>query len=164
MKIHVVLKEKDAHIIAFKKALPHGKFNETVIKILRNAIQGEELKEPISFEVDWCAPEVHTKIDLPDDLVKQLRDKFKLKKGNFTPGIKWLIRRHIHSNWQRVSHPCLDIALVMSDYKNFIEEVKEIKTLFDNDPDKYKKRLHRYTKVLEKLTKLYSDREEEKYD
>ena len=43
-----------------------------------------------------------------------------------------------------------------------IEEVKEIKTLFNDDPDKYKKRLHRYTKILEKLTKLYSDREEEK--
>lgn len=162
MKMHVVLTEKDALIIAFKNALPRGKFNETVIRILRHAVRGEELKEPISFEVDLCAPEVHTKIDLPDDLVKELRDKFKLKKGSFTPGIKLLIRRHILSNWQRVSHPCLDIEPVISDYKNMIEEVKEIKTLFNDDPDKYKKRLHRYTKIIEKLTKLYSDREEEK--
>ena len=58
MKMHVVLTEKDALIIAFKNALPRGKFNETVIRILRHAVRGEELKEPISFEVDLCAPEV----------------------------------------------------------------------------------------------------------
>ena len=161
MKMHVVLTEKDALIIAFKKALPRGKFNETVTKILRHAVRGEELEEPISFEVDWCAPEVHTKIDLPDDLVKEIRNKFKLKKGNFTPGIKWLIRRHILANWQKVSHPVLDIDPVISDYKKLIKEVKEIKTLFDNDPDKYRKRLHRYKKIHEELTKLYSDRKED---
>ena len=153
MKMHVVLTEKDALIIAFKKALPRGRFNETVIRILRHAVRGEELKEPISFEVDRCAPETHTKIDLPDNLVKELRDKFKLKKGNFTPGIKWLIRRHILSNWQKVSHPCLDIEPVISDYKNMIEEVKEIKTLFNADQDKYKKRLHRYTIPIERKKK-----------
>ena len=161
MKMHVVLTEKDTAIIAFKKSLPRGKFNENVIKILRYAVWEEKLKEPMDFKIDWFVPEVHTKIDLPDELVKQLRDKFKLKKGNFTPGVKRLIKQHISSNWGNVSDKCLAISTVVADYKKLIEEVKEIKTLFDDNPEKYKKRLYRYKEVHKKLTQLYSDQKED---
>ncbi len=38
MKVHIVLTEQDTDIICFKHSLPKGKFNETVIKILRAAV------------------------------------------------------------------------------------------------------------------------------
>ena len=98
MKIHIVLTKADADIICLKKSLPRGKFNEFVIKVLRHAAKGGLASVPMEFEIDGTVSELHTKIDLPEDLVKSCYEKLGFEKNKFTTGVKAEIRKCINKN------------------------------------------------------------------
>lgn len=98
MKIHIVLTKADADIICLKKSLPRGKFNEFVIKVLRHAAKGSMLSLPMDFEIDGTVSELHTKIDLPEDLVRSCYENLGFEKNKFTTGVKNEIRKCISKN------------------------------------------------------------------
>lgn len=98
MKIHLVLTKADADIICFKKSLPKGKFNEFVIKVLRHAAKGNVLSIPMDFEINGTVSELHTKIDLPEDLVRSCYENLGFEKNKFTTGVKKEIRKCISKN------------------------------------------------------------------
>ncbi len=98
MKVHIVLTKQDADIICFKHSLPKGKFNETVIKILRAAVRNKIAVMPMSFKINRSVPKLNTKIDLPQDLIQDCYEKLGFKKGCFTTGVKAEIRKCIRKN------------------------------------------------------------------
>lgn len=114
MEFHIILTEQDADIICFKRSLPKGKFNETVIKIMRAAVRNKIAVMPMSFKIDRSVTKLNTKIDLPQDLVKKCYEKLGFKKGSFTTGVKAEIRRCIRKN------------LVVKRERLSIEEVKKL--------------------------------------
>ena len=100
MQRHMKLTKKDADIVALKKFLPERKFNETVIKILRAAVKGKVAEIPMEFEIVPFEKHPGTKIDLPEDLVQQICEKFGERK--FTTTVKALIRQCICQNLKEV--------------------------------------------------------------
>ena len=100
MQRHMKLTKKDADIVALKKFLPERKFNETVIKILRTAVKGKVAEIPMEFEIVPFEKHPGTKIELPEDLVQQICEKFGERK--FTTTVKALIRQCICQNLKEV--------------------------------------------------------------
>ena len=100
MKRHMKLTKKDADIVALKNFLPERKFNETVIKILRAAVKDRVAVIPMEFEIVPFEKHPGTKIELPEDLEKQLIEKFGERK--FTTTVKALIRQCICQNLKEV--------------------------------------------------------------
>ena len=100
MKINMKVTKKDADIVALKNFLPERKFNETVIKILRAAVKDRVAVMPMEFEIVPFENHPGTKIDLPEDLVQQICEKFGERK--FTTTVKALIRQCIHQNRKEV--------------------------------------------------------------
>ncbi len=98
MQFHIVLTEEDADIICFKRSLPKGKFNETVIKIMRTAVRNKIAVMPMSFKIDRSVTKLNTKIDLPEDLIQKCYEKLGFKKGCFTTGVKAEIKKCIRKN------------------------------------------------------------------
>ena len=100
MKRNMKLTKKDTDIVALKNFLPERKFNETVIKILRAAVKDRVAVIPMDFEILPFEKHPGTKIDLPEDLVQKLIEKFGERK--FTTTLKALIRQCIHQNLKEV--------------------------------------------------------------
>ena len=100
MKRNMKLTKKDADIVALKNFLPERKFNETVIKILRAAVKGKVAEIPMEFEIVPFEKHPGTKIELPEDLVQQICEKFGERK--FTTTVKSLIRQCICQNLKEV--------------------------------------------------------------
>ena len=100
MKRNMKLTKKDADIVALKNFLPERKFNETVIKILRAAVKGKVAEIPMEFEIVPFEKHPGTKIELPEDLVQQICEKFGERK--FTTTVKALIRQCICQNLKEV--------------------------------------------------------------
>ncbi len=98
MQFHIVLTEQDADIICFKRSLPKGKFNETVIKIMRAAVRNKIAVMPMNFKIVRSVTKLNTKIDLPEDLIQKCYEKLGFKKGGFTTGVKAGIRKCIRKN------------------------------------------------------------------
>ena len=94
------LTKKDADLVALKNFLPERKFNETVIKILRAAVKGKVAVIPMEFEIVPFEKHPGTKIELPEDLVQQICEKFGERK--FTTTVKALIRQCICQNLKEV--------------------------------------------------------------
>ena len=97
---NIKLTKKDADIVALKNFLPERKFNETVIKVLRTAVKDRVAVIPMEFEILPFEKYSGTKIDLPEDLVQQICEKFGGRK--FTTTVKALIRQCIHRNLKEV--------------------------------------------------------------
>ncbi len=153
MKIHMALTENDVAIISFKNALPERKFNETVIKILRHYLKGVIPDDPISFEIDYCAEKISTKLDLPNDLVKQIQNKFKTRKGNFTTVIKQILKEYIKKNQVRTETADWTISEVKPDFEKALQEIDNVKNLFADHPEKYKKQLGTYKSILNRYAR-----------
>ena len=100
MKRNMKLTKKDADLVALKNFLPERKFNETVIKILRAAVKGKVAVIPMEFEIVPFEKHPGTKIELPEDLVQQICEKFGERK--FTTTVKALIRQCICQNLKEV--------------------------------------------------------------
>ena len=150
MKIHMALTKRDAAIIAFKKALPERKFNETVIKILRAALKGVMPDKPISFEIDSGVPKTSTKLDLPADLVKEMKDKYKTKKGSFTTVIKKILKEYIRHNRKMPNHPSISIRILKPKFEQDLRDTENVKNLFADQPDKYQQQLFEYKAILDR--------------
>ncbi len=114
MEFHIILTEQDADIICFKRSLPKGKFNETVIKIMRAAVRNKIAVMPMSFKIDRSVTKLNTKINLPEDLIQKCYEKLGFKKGCFTTGVKAEIKKCIRKN------------LVTKKERLSIEEVKKL--------------------------------------
>ena len=119
MKKHMKLTKKDADIVALKNFLPERKFNETVIKILRAAVKGKVAVMPMEFEIVPFEKHPGTKIDLPEDLVQQLCEKFGGRK--FTTTVKALIRQCICQNLKEVPTKRLNMRTTVSAFKQTLK-------------------------------------------
>lgn len=98
MKFHLVLTKKDTDIIAFKNSVSPKTFGELVTKILKRAVRGRVAEIPMSFEINDKVCEMHTKIELDDELVKECQEVLGFEKGRFTACVKQEIRRCINKN------------------------------------------------------------------
>ena len=119
MQRHIKLTKKDADIVALKNFLPERKFNETVIKILRAAVKGKVAVIPMEFEVVPFEKHPGTKIDLPEDLVQQICEKFGGRK--FTTTVKALIRQCICQNLKEVPTKRLNMRTTVSAFKQTLK-------------------------------------------
>ena len=151
MKFHVVLTETDADIIAFKKYLPHGKFNEAVVHILQHAVSGKPIKRTMHFDIDLLVPRSDTKIDLPPDLVRQCK---KLFKGPFTTGVKEEIRKFIQSNRIDTTVPRYSVDKITYLFEEAEKETERLKVLLANHPEKHKALLRKYEELTDDIVNL----------
>ena len=119
MKINMKITKKDADIVALKNFLPERKFNETVIKILRAAVKDRVAVIPMEFEILPFEKHPGTKIDLPEDLVQQLCEKFGERK--FTTTVKALIRQCIHQNLKEVPTKRITVGITYSLFERTLE-------------------------------------------
>ena len=119
MKINIKITKKDADIVALKNFLPERKFNETVIKILRAAVKDRVAVIPMEFEILPFEKHPGTKIDLPEDLVQQLCEKFGERK--FTTTVKALIRQCIHQNLKEVPTKRITVGITYSLFERTLE-------------------------------------------
>ena len=119
MQRHMKLTKKDADIVALKNFLPERKFNETVIKILRAAVKGKVAVIPMEFEIVPFEKHPGTKIDLPEDLVRQLCEKFGERK--FTTTVKSLIRQCIRQNLKEMPTKRLNMRTTVSVFKQTLK-------------------------------------------
>ena len=155
MKFHVVLTEKDADIIAFKKYLPHGKFNEAVIHILQHAVSGKPIERTMHFDIDLLAPRSDTKIDLPPDLVRQCK---KLFKGPFTTGVKEEIKKFIQNNREDTAKQRFSVNGLNKVFGQAETKMEKLKITYDNQPGKYKVILKEYRKFLGRMVDVIADK------
>ena len=98
MKLHIVLTKTDADILAFKNSLPKRQWRKTVAIILNAALKGNVATLPMNFKFEPIRENVHTKISLPDELVKKCRKKLSGEKGTLTTVIKAEIKKCIQKN------------------------------------------------------------------
>ncbi len=98
MKLHIVLTKSDADILAFKNSLPKGEWSKTVAIILNAALKGDVATLPMNFKFEPIRENVHTKISLPDKLIKKCRKKLGGEKGSLTTVIKAEIKKCIRKN------------------------------------------------------------------
>ena len=139
MQRHMKLTKKDADIVALKNFLPERKFNETVIKILRAAVKGRVAVVPMEFEIVPFEKHPGTKIDLPEDLVQQICEKFGERK--FTTTVKALIRQCIHQNLKEVPTKRLSAAETYALFRQALERANQNIELPDGS-EKYR-RMHK---------------------
>lgn len=151
MKFHVVLTETDADIIAFKKYLPHGKFNEAVIHILQHAVSGKPIERTMHFDIDLLVQRYDTKIDLPPDLVKQCK---KLFKGPFTTGVKEEIRKFIQNNRIDTTVPRYSVDKVTFLFEEAEKETERLKVLLANHPERHRALLRKYEELTDDIVNL----------
>ena len=139
MKKHMKFTQKDADIVALKRFLPEGKFNETVIKILRAAVKGKVAVIPMEFEIVPFEKHLGTKIELPEDLEQQLIEKFGERK--FTTTVKSLIRQCIRQNLKEVPTKRLSAAEIYKLFELALERANQNMELPEGS-EKYR-RIHK---------------------
>ena len=135
MKKHMKITKKDADIVALQNFLPERKFNETVIKILRAAVKDRVADIPMEFEIVPFENHPGTKIDLPEDLVQQICEKFGERK--FTTTVKALIRQCIHQNLKEVPTKRLSAADIYTLFEQALERANQNLELPDGS-EKYR--------------------------
>ena len=150
MKFHLVLTKNDADIIAFKNSLSYKEFNESVIKILIKAVRGKVADIPMSFEIDSNVAEMHTKIELDDELVKACQEALGFNKGRFTACVKQEIRRCIKKNNSVTDMNSLDTEKIKEIFDNSLQFLNNRKSELENHPDKYRKLEKSYKVLLDK--------------
>lgn len=150
MKFHLVLTKRDADIIAFKKSLSYKEFNESVIKILNKAVRGKVADIPMNFEIESNVAEMHTKIEIDDELVKLCQETLGFNKGRFTACIKQEIRRSIKKNNSGNGMNSLDTEKIKEIFENSLQFLSNRKSELENHPDKYRKLEKSYKVLLDK--------------
>lgn len=158
MKFHLVLTKNDADIISFKKSLSYNEFNKDVIKILNKAVRGKVADIPMNFEIDGNVSEIHTKIDIDDELVKACQETLGFYKGRFTACVKQEIRRCIKKNISVSDKSGFDTEKIKEVFDVSLEFISNRKAELENHPDKYRKLQKSYKVMLDKtaqnLTKI----------
>ena len=156
MKFHVVLTESDGDIIRFKRALPEGKFNETVIKILRSAVRRKVAELPIELDDLPVAPK-DTHIDLPEDLVRKCESELGFKRGKFTTGVKKEVLRCIHKNYKAPPKRCVPVSQVEGVFEKANEFIANQKQKTADAPDKDARMLNAYHFLTDWLVQITED-------
>lgn len=157
MKHHVILAaEKDAHIIAFKNYLPYGKFNETVNRILWHAVREDIPNDPMRFEVDVYAPTMHTKVELPAELEKKCRDRYRSSGEPFTTGIKNDVKRYLWKNRKDIAACMIDTDETRRLLLDAETSLGEICKRYENSPERYKQILKAYRATLDNLARVFN--------
>ena len=158
MKFHLVLTKNDADISAFKKSVSYKQFNESVIKILNKAVRGKVADIPMNFEIDSNVSEMHTKIDIDDELVKACKEVLGFRKGRFTACVKQEIRRCIKKNNSVSDNNSLDTEKIKELFDDSLQFISNRKAELENHPDRYRKLQKSYKVMLDKtvqnLTKI----------
>lgn len=150
MKFHVVLTESDGDIIRFMRALPEGKFNETVIKILRNAVRRKVAELPIELD-DLPVTPKDTHIDLPEDLVRRCESELGFRRGKFTTGVKAELLRCIRHNYQAPPKRCIPVSEVEGAFINANKFIANQKKKNADVPDKDARMLNAYHYLVDWL-------------
>ena len=150
MKFHVALTESDGDIIRFMRALPDGKFNETVIKILRSAVRRKVAELPIELD-DLPAIPKDLHIDLPEDLVRKCESELGFKRGKFTTGVKKEILRCIHKNYKAPPKRCVPVSEVEVAFETAIEFIANQKKKNADAQDKDARMLDAYHFLMDWL-------------
>ncbi len=125
MKLHIVLTKTDADILAFKNSLPKGQWSKTVAIILNAALKGEVSTMPMNFKFEPIRENIHTKISLPNELVKKCRKKLGAEKGNFTTVIKAEIKKCIQKNLLAFNVKRFSYAELRSAFEQTLRRVDE---------------------------------------
>ena len=148
MKFHLVLTKRDADIIAFKNSLSYKEFNESVIKILNKAVRGKVADIPMNFEIDSNVSEMHTKIELDDELVKECQEVLGFEKGRFTACVKQEIRRCINKNLVIPKKEHIDNGHIKEILDNASLSIKKRKAELVDSPEKFRKMHKSYRTIL----------------
>ena len=156
MKFHVVLTESDGDIIRFMRALPEGKFNETVIKILRSAVRRKVAELPIDLDDLPVAPK-DTHIDLPEDLVHKCESELGFRRGKFTTGVKAEMLRCIRHNYQAPPKRCVPVSQVEAVFEKAKEFIANQKQKTVDAPDKDARMLNAYHFLTDWLVQITED-------
>ena len=156
MKFHVVLTESDGDIIRFMRALPEGKFNETVIKILRSAVRRKVAELPIELDDLPVAPK-DTHIDLPEDLVHKCESELGFRRGKFTTGVKAEILRCIRHNYQAPTKRRVPVSHVEGAFEKAKEFIANQKQKTVDVPDKDARMLNAYHFLTDWLVQITED-------
>lgn len=156
MKFHVVLTESDGDIIRFMRALPEGKFNETVIKILRSAVRRKVAELPIELD-DLPAIPRDTHIDLPEDLVRRCESELGFRQGKFTTGVKTEILRCIHKNYKAPPQRCVPFFQVEGAFEKAKEFIASQKHKTADAPDEDARMLNAYHFLTDWLVQITKD-------
>ena len=156
MKIHVVLTESDGDIIRFMRALPEGKFNETVIKILRSAVRRKVAELPIELD-DLPVTPKDTHIDLPEDLVRRCESELGFRRGKFTTGVKVEILRCIWHNYQAPPKRCIPVSEVAGAFEKAKEFIANQKQKTADAPDEDARMLNAYHFLTDWLVQITED-------
>ena len=156
MKFHVVLTESDGNIIRFMRALPEGKFNETVIKILRSAVRRKVAELPIELDDLPVVPK-DTHIDLPEDLVRRCESELGFKRGKFTTCVKKEILRCIHKNYKAPPQRCVPVSQVEAVFEKANEFIAKRKKKTADTPDKDARMLNAYHFLIDWLVQIVED-------
>ena len=156
MKFHVVLTESDGDIIRFMRALPEGKFNETVIKILRSAVRRKVAGLPIELDDLPVAPK-DTHIDLPEDLARRCESELGFRRGKFTTGVKTEILRCIHQNYKAPPKRCVPFFQVEGAFEKAKEFIANQKQKTADAPDKDARMLNAYHFLTDWLVQITED-------
>ena len=156
MKFHVVLTESDGDIIRFMRALPEGKFNETVIKILRSAVRRKVAELPIELDDLPVAPK-DTHIDLPEDLVHKCESELGFRRGKFTTGVKAEILRCIRHNYQAPPKRRVPVSKVEGVLEKANEFIANQKKKTADAPDKDARMLKAYHFLTDWLVQIVED-------
>ena len=153
MQFHIVLTDSDGDIIRFMRALPEGKFNETVIKILRSAVRGKVAELPIELD-DLPATPKDLHIDLPEDLVRKCESELGFKRGKFTTGVKKEILRCIHKNYKAPPKRCVPISEVKVAFEKANEFIANQRKKTADAPDKDALMLDAYHFLMDWLVQV----------
>lgn len=156
MKFHVVLTESDGDIIRFMRALPEGKFNETVIKILRSAVRRKVAELPIELD-DLPAIPRDTHIDLPEDLVRRCESELGFRRGKFTTGVKTEILRCIHKNHKAPPKRCVPFFQVEGAFEKAEEFIANQKQKTADTQDNDARMLNAYHFLADWLVQITED-------
>lgn len=156
MKFHVVLTESDGDIIRFMRALPEGKFNETVIKILRSAVRRKVAELPIELD-DLPVTPKDTHIDLPEDLVRRCESELGFRRGKFTTGVKAEILWCIHKNYKAPPKRCVPFFQVAGAFEKAKEFIANQKQKTVDAPDKDALMLNAYHFLIDWLVQIVED-------
>lgn len=148
MKFHLVLTKKDTDIIAFKNSVSPKTFGELVTKILKRAVRGRVAEIPMSFEINDEVCEMHTKIELDDELVKECKEILGFEKGRFTACVKQEIRRCINKNLVIPKKEHIDNGHIKEILDNASLSIKKRKTELVDSPEKFRKMHKSYRTIL----------------
>lgn len=155
MKFHLVLTKKDTDIIAFKNSVSPKTFGELVTKILKRAVRGRVAEIPMSFEINDEVCEMHTKIELDDELVKECQEVLGFEKGRFTACVKQEIRRCINKNLVIPKKEHIDNSPFKEILDNASLSIKKRKAELVDSPEKFRKMHKSYRAILSDVSREF---------